>query len=85
MKINFVFIFANSAETDEMPHYAAFHLGLHCLPKVPVNEKSQLCMLAVNDTGQTERMHRLICTFVVYVNRFSHTFGYKPYFNHRLG
>ena len=24
---------ANSADTDEMPHYAAFHLGLHCLPK----------------------------------------------------
>ena len=23
----------NSAEIDEMLHYAAFHLGLHCLPK----------------------------------------------------
>ena len=23
----------NSAELDEMPPYAAFHLGLHCLPK----------------------------------------------------
>ena len=22
---------ANSAEPDEMQHYAAFHLGLHCL------------------------------------------------------
>ena len=31
LKINF--IIANSAETDEMPHYVAFHLGLHCLPK----------------------------------------------------
>ena len=27
------FIFASSADPDEMPHYAAFHLGLHCLPK----------------------------------------------------
>ena len=26
-------ILANSADPDEMPHYAAFHLGLHCLPK----------------------------------------------------
>ena len=24
---------ANSADSDEMQHYAAFHLGLHCLPK----------------------------------------------------
>ena len=26
---------ANSAYPDEMPHYAAFHLGLHCLSKFP--------------------------------------------------
>ena len=26
-------ISANSADPDEMQHYAAFHLGLHCLPK----------------------------------------------------
>ena len=25
------FTFTNSADPDEMPHYAAFHLGLHCL------------------------------------------------------
>ena len=23
----------NSIDPDEMPHYAAFHLGLHCLQK----------------------------------------------------
>ena len=28
-----IFVFANSVEPDEMPHYVAFHLGLHCLPK----------------------------------------------------
>ena len=28
-----VFISANSADPDEMSLYAAFHLGLHCLPK----------------------------------------------------
>ena len=28
-------ILANSADPDEMLHYAAFHLGLHCLPKYP--------------------------------------------------
>ena len=25
--------FTNGVDTDEMPHYAAFHLGIHCLPK----------------------------------------------------
>ena len=30
-----VLILANSADPDEMQHYAAFHLGLHCLPKYP--------------------------------------------------
>ena len=28
-----VFTIANIAGPDEMPHIAAFHLGLHCLPK----------------------------------------------------
>ena len=27
------FVSVNSADPDEMPHYAAYHLGLHCLPK----------------------------------------------------
>ena len=27
------FFLANSADPDEMPHNAAFHLGLHCLQK----------------------------------------------------
>ena len=27
------FILANSEDPNEMPHDAAFHLGLHCLPK----------------------------------------------------
>ena len=25
------FSFTNSVDTDEIPHHAAFHLGLHCL------------------------------------------------------
>ena len=33
--LNIVFILANSAGPDEMLHVAAFHLGLHCLPKYP--------------------------------------------------
>ena len=33
MSLKIVFIIANSADPDEMPPYAAFHLGLHNLPK----------------------------------------------------
>ena len=29
------FVLANSADPDEMPHYAAFQPGLHRLPKYP--------------------------------------------------
>ena len=38
LKIDFVL--ANSADPDEMPHYAAFHLGLHCLPRYPITDFS---------------------------------------------
>ena len=27
------FTFTNSVDPDELPHYTAFHLGLHCLYK----------------------------------------------------
>ena len=35
LSLEIVLILANSVDPDEMPHYAAFHLGLHCLPKYP--------------------------------------------------
>ena len=28
-------VLANNADTDEIQLHAAFHLGLHCLPKYP--------------------------------------------------
>ena len=33
LSLKIVFVIANSVNPDEMPHYAAFHLGVHCLPK----------------------------------------------------
>ena len=37
LSLNVVVILANSADPDEMQHLiAAFHLGLHCLPKYPL-------------------------------------------------
>ena len=32
-KFLFLPLTANSVDPDEMLHYVAFHLGLHCLPK----------------------------------------------------
>ena len=33
-----VFILENSADHEEIPYLAAFHLGLHCWPKYPFIE-----------------------------------------------
>ena len=33
--MKFVLILENSADPDEMQHYAAFHLALHCLQEYP--------------------------------------------------
>ena len=33
--MNIIIVIANSEDPDEMLHDAAFHLGLHCLPKYP--------------------------------------------------
>ena len=33
LPLQIVFVFANSVDYDEMPYYAVFHLGLHCLSK----------------------------------------------------
>ena len=36
VSLNIAFFLANSADPDEMPQHAAFHLGHHCLLKNPV-------------------------------------------------
>ena len=33
LPLKVVLILANCTDPDEMQHYAAFHLGLHCFPK----------------------------------------------------
>ena len=33
LSLKIVFILANSVGPYEMPHNAAFHMGLHCLPE----------------------------------------------------
>ena len=39
------FVFANTVDPDEMLHHAAFHLGLHCLPKYAVTSIQRVCTL----------------------------------------
>ena len=34
LSLKIVFVFANSADPDEMQHSAAFHLDLHCFCKI---------------------------------------------------
>ena len=36
LSLKVVFILANNAEPVDVQHYAAFHLGLYCLPKYPL-------------------------------------------------
>ena len=36
LSLKAVVILAISVDPDEKQHYAAFHPGIHCLPKVPV-------------------------------------------------
>ena len=38
LSLKIVLILANSADPDEMRPYAAFHLGLHCLPKYIISK-----------------------------------------------
>ena len=33
LSLKIILVLANSVDPDEMPHYVALHLGLHCLPK----------------------------------------------------
>ena len=33
LSLKIVFVLTDSENPDEMLHYAAFHQGLHCLPK----------------------------------------------------
>ena len=40
LSLKVVLILANSANPDELQHYAAFHLGLHCLPKYLFRDSS---------------------------------------------
>ena len=55
MSLQVVLIITNSADTDEMQHYAAFLHGLHSMPKNPFRDFQytrldlKICSLAEND------------------------------------
>ena len=58
------FAFTNSGDPDEMPHFAAFHLGLHCLlAKVPFLEFPVFKELKENRYGTYayEIYNNLVC------------------------
>ena len=37
LSVKIIFVLANSVDPGEIPHCAAFHLGLHCLQKYIFN------------------------------------------------
>ena len=60
-------ILTNSEDPGEMQHYAAFHLGLHCLPKYPFRGfqytngsflfRSMMQMVGANSSHPGEMQH----------------------------
>ena len=40
--LTFFIVFANRADSDEMPHFVAFHLDLHCLPNKQQSRQQQI-------------------------------------------
>ena len=37
LSLKVILVLTNSTYPDEMQHYAAFHPGIHCLPKYTLN------------------------------------------------
>ena len=54
LSLRFVLILANSADSDEMQHYAAFHLGLHFLQKNTLRV-SRIHRFKLHDTRDFEK------------------------------
>ena len=56
--------FANSEDPDEMPHYAAIHLGLHCLLKQ--NQSSKKNAITTCNPSIYTMVHPdfIVCSFM---------------------
>ena len=63
-------ILANSEDPDEMQHYAAFHLGLHCLlPKSYFFLSLKIVLILANNADPDEKlMLHFIWVFTVCQN-----------------
>ena len=57
------FALANSADSDEMPHDVAFHLGLNCLHTYPFLKGLTLKTPAKNSSENSVRFCRLLQIF----------------------
>ena len=63
LSLKFVLILANSADPDEMHLYAAFHLGLHCLPKYPFRGFLYTKELPIDWLISKQRLIRILSIF----------------------
>ena len=51
------FTLTNSVHPDEMQHYAAFHLSLHCLPKYHLGVSSINGLKIFEDSDQSQYIY----------------------------
>ena len=65
MSLKFTFSLANSADPDEMPLYAAFHLGLHFLLKYLEEKGLTRCILLNYLIWFATRSNKNICVVQV--------------------
>ena len=64
------FTFTNSEDPDEMQHYAAFHLGLHCLQKFlfrgfPTQGNTQFLVLRVARSSFDSHIKMALSTYYI--------------------
>ena len=75
LKINIVL--ANSADSDKILHYVAFHLGRHCLAKY-VFRGFECTMSQIFYYSTCQIQSTLILLLQIYCEKFLHVISVKP-------
>ena len=60
-----VYTCSNSVDPNEMQHHAAFHLGLHCLPKYPYLGVSWIQRVKLTNSVQSRGGHGPLAPFFI--------------------
>ena len=77
LSLKVVLIFKNSADSDEMLHFDAFHLGLRCLPKYQIRVLQYT--EGYYDITSAFKFHILVCIDLIsLLNKFKYRFYIVP-------